>query len=74
MRRPRGEIVAHVTIVVLDHDPNQATELIQKLAQSNPGTELLPASRSADSGVILKAIRAGRPRILASAGRTERPA
>ena len=54
-----GEIVAHVTIVVLDHDPNQATELIHKLAQSNPGTELLPASLSADSGVILKAIRAG---------------
>ena len=54
-----GEIVAHVTIVVLDHDPNQAIELIQKLAHSNPGTVVLPASRSADSGLILKAIRAG---------------
>ena len=52
-----GEIVGHVTIVVLDHDPAQAIELIQKLAQSNPGTILLPASRSGDSGLILKAIR-----------------
>ncbi len=54
-----AEIVGHVTIVVLDHDPAQAIELIQKLAQSNPGTILLPASRSGDSGLILKAIRAG---------------
>jgi pilus assembly protein CpaE len=54
-----GEIVGHVTIVVLDHDPAQAIELIQKLAQSNPGTVVLPASRSGDSGLILRAIRAG---------------
>ncbi len=54
-----GEIVGHVTIVVLDQDPAQAIELIQKLAQSNPGTILLPASRSGDSSLILKAIRAG---------------
>ena len=54
-----GEIVAHVTIVVLDHDTNQAIELIQKLAQSNPATVLLPASRCADSALILQAIRAG---------------
>jgi pilus assembly protein CpaE len=54
-----GEIVAHVTIVVLDQDTNQAIELIHKLAASNPGTVLLPASKCADSGLILKAIRAG---------------
>ena len=55
-----GEIAAHVTIVVLDHDPNQAIELIQKLdADRTRGTVVLPASRSADSGLILKAIRAG---------------
>src|SRR5271166_3971577 len=54
-----GEIVAHVTIVVLDHDPTPAIELIQKLAQTNPATVLLPASRSADSGLILRSIRAG---------------
>src|ERR1017187_3076719 len=54
-----GEIVADVTIIVLDQDTNRAIELIQKLAQSNPGTVLLPASRCADSSLILKAIRAG---------------
>jgi pilus assembly protein CpaE len=54
-----GEIAGHVTIVVLDHEPNQAIELIQKLAQSNAGTVALPASRSADSTLILKAVRAG---------------
>jgi len=54
-----GEIVADVTLVVLDHDPNQAFELVQKLAQSNPGTVVLPASRNSDSNLILKAIRAG---------------
>jgi pilus assembly protein CpaE len=54
-----AEIVAHVTIVVLDHDPGQAIELIQKLSQSNPRTVALPAGRSGDSALILKAIRAG---------------
>ena len=54
-----GEIAADVTIVVLDQDPNQALELIQKITHTNPGTVLLPASRSADSGLILRAIRAG---------------
>jgi pilus assembly protein CpaE len=54
-----GEIAADVTIVVLDQDPNSGLELIQKVAQSNPGTVLLPASRSADSGLILRAIRSG---------------
>ncbi len=54
-----GEIVADVTIVVLDHDPSQAFELVQKLAQSNPGTVVLPASHSPDSTLILKAIRSG---------------
>jgi pilus assembly protein CpaE len=54
-----GEIVAHVTIVVLDHDPGQAIELIQKLTQSNARTVVLPAGRSGDSDLILRAIRAG---------------
>ena len=55
-----GEIAADVTIVVLDHDPNQAIELIQKLAHIEPrhralaGQPLLPTAR-----LILKAIRAG---------------
>jgi pilus assembly protein CpaE len=54
-----AEIAADVTIVVLDHDPNQALDLIQKIAHTNPGTVLLPASRSADSALILRAIRSG---------------
>jgi len=54
-----GEIVAHLTIVILDHDPNQALELIQKLIEANPNATVLPGSRAADSALILKAIRAG---------------
>ena len=53
------EIVAHITIVVLDHDASQAVELIQKLNQIDTAAVVLPASSSSDSGLILKAIRAG---------------
>ncbi len=53
------EIVAHLTMVTLDEDPSQALELIQKLTQANPDSIVLPASRGADSGLILRAIRAG---------------
>ncbi len=52
------DIAAHLTIVVLDHDTCQAVDLIQKLSQSG-GENVLPASRTADSSLILKAIRAG---------------
>src|SRR6266404_1502748 len=54
-----NEIVAHLTIVTLDQDANQALELIQKLTQAKPDSIVLPASRGADSGLILRAIRAG---------------
>ena len=54
-----GELKAGVTIVVLDHDPNQAIDLIQKLAGSGGGTEVLPASFAAEGGLILRSIRAG---------------
>jgi pilus assembly protein CpaE len=54
-----GEIAGDVTIVVLDQDPNQALELIQKVAHANPATILMPASRNADSTLILRSIRAG---------------
>ena len=53
------EIAAHITIVVLDHDTNQSVELIQKLNHLDAAAVVLPASRTADSGLILKAIRAG---------------
>jgi pilus assembly protein CpaE len=54
-----AELAAHLTIVVLDHDSNQAADLIQRLAAGHPEAVVLPASRSSDSGLILKAIRAG---------------
>jgi pilus assembly protein CpaE len=54
-----SEIAAHVTIVVLDRDANQAVDLIQRLVQANPAAIVLPASSNSDSGLILKAIRAG---------------
>jgi pilus assembly protein CpaE len=54
-----GDLAAQLTIVVLDHDSNQAVDLIQKLVAGQPDAIVLPASRSADSGLILKAIRAG---------------
>ena len=53
------EIAAHITIVVLDHDTNQSVELIQKLNHTDATAVVLPASRCSDSGLILKAIRAG---------------
>jgi pilus assembly protein CpaE len=53
------DIAAHVTLVVLDHDAGPAVDLIQRLIQSNSAAIVLPASRSSDSGLILKAIRAG---------------
>jgi pilus assembly protein CpaE len=53
------DLAAHLTIVVLDHEPNQAVDLIQRLTDGRPGAIVLPASRSSDSGLILKAIRAG---------------
>ena len=53
------EIGAHLTIVSLDHDPNQAIELIQAMAEADPNAVILPASRTSDSALILKAIRAG---------------
>jgi len=54
-----SEIGAHLTIVILDHDTNQALELIQKLTQANPNAIVLPGSRRGDSDLILRAIRAG---------------
>jgi pilus assembly protein CpaE len=54
-----NDLANHLTLVVLDHDPNQAIDLIQRLTQANPGAVVLPASRSADSALILKVVRAG---------------
>src|SRR5437868_4251390 len=53
------EIDPDLTIVALDHDTHQAVDLIQGLTQADPGRVILPASRSNDSALILRAIRAG---------------
>lgn len=46
-------------VVVLDHDPQQAIDAIVAVTQANPRAIILPASRNCDSGLILRAIRAG---------------
>jgi pilus assembly protein CpaE len=52
-------IAPDVAIIVLDHEPGAAVELVASLTRSLPGTAILPASRSNDSTLILRAIRAG---------------
>jgi pilus assembly protein CpaE len=54
-----GEVVPDLTIVALDHDPQQAIELIAAVTKANPQATVLPASRHSDSGLILRSIRAG---------------
>ena len=54
-----GEIAPDLTIVGLDHDPQQAIELIGAVTHANPQATILPASRTSDSALILRAIRAG---------------
>jgi pilus assembly protein CpaE len=53
------DIAGHLTIVSLDHDIAQAVDLVQKLTQNNPGAVVIPTSRTHDSDLILKVIRAG---------------
>ncbi len=48
-----------LTIVVLDHDAQQAVDAIAAVTQANPRAIILPASRNCDSALILRAIRAG---------------
>jgi pilus assembly protein CpaE len=54
-----GEIAPDLTIVALDADPHQAVDLIGAVIKANPQAAVLPASRSSDSALILRAIRAG---------------
>ncbi len=52
-------IAPDLTVVALDHDPGRAVDLIGSLAQAEPPAIVLPTSRSSDSALILRAIRAG---------------
>lgn len=54
-----GQVAPDLTIVALDHDPQQAVELIGAVTQANPRAAVLPASGGSDSALILRAIRAG---------------
>jgi len=54
-----GEIAPDLTIVALDPDPQQAIDLIGGVTKANPQAVVLPASRSSDSALILRAVRAG---------------
>jgi pilus assembly protein CpaE len=53
------DIAGHLIIVSLDQDIAQAVDLVQKLTQNNPGAVVIPTSRTHDSDLILKVIRAG---------------
>ena len=48
-----------VGVVSLDSNPDQAIELIERLAMEIPSTAILAASRDTDGHLILKTIRAG---------------
>lgn len=52
-------ISPELIVVVLDHDPQEAIDAIAAVTQANPRAIILPASRNCDSGLILRAIRAG---------------
>jgi pilus assembly protein CpaE len=54
-----ADIAPKLVIVVIDHDPEQAIQLIQKLLQSSPEVLILPASTTRESAVILRVIRSG---------------
>lgn len=48
-----------IGLVSLDSDPEKALDLVRKLCESNPECNVLVVSSSADSGLILRAMRAG---------------
>ena len=48
-----------IGIVSLDSNPDQAIDLIERLAAETPSTAILAASRNTDGHLILKTIRAG---------------
>jgi pilus assembly protein CpaE len=54
-----GEISPELTIVAVDHDAEQAVELIAGVTGHNPSAIVLPASGRNDSTLILRSIRAG---------------
>ncbi|APW59835.1 AAA family ATPase [Paludisphaera borealis] len=54
-----AEINPDLCVIGLDADPAQALELIAQIHATAPSVVVLPASATADSTLILKAVRAG---------------
>lgn len=54
-----AELAPDLTLVVLDSDADQGVALIQAVVRDRPESIVLPASRSRDSDLILRSIRAG---------------
>lgn len=54
-----NENAPDLTLIDLDAGPDQAINLLQSIAKSNPSAAVLPASRSRDSDMILRVVRAG---------------
>jgi pilus assembly protein CpaE len=52
-------LMPDLAIIVTDHDLDEATGLIAKLAESLPGVAILPAGEDRDGSVILQVVRAG---------------
>jgi pilus assembly protein CpaE len=53
------QIKPDLTIVGVDHNPDEAIALIQQLTHGQSGRAVLPVSRTCDSALILRSVRAG---------------
>jgi pilus assembly protein CpaE len=60
-----AENTCDLTLVALDDNPEQAIALIQTIVRANPNAVVLPASKSSDSDIILRVMRAGAREFLA---------
>jgi pilus assembly protein CpaE len=60
-----------IGLVVLDHAPDKALELVAKLNQTSPECSVLVVSSSTDGNLILRAMRAGAKEFLAKPVRIE---
>ena len=54
-----ADVAPELVVVAIDQDPEQAVSLIQTIAQNCPKVVVLPASRTLESSIILRVIRAG---------------
>ncbi len=57
--RQMKDLAVQAALVVLDHDPGRAIELIATLTQADPELVVVPASSKSDGSLIIKSVRAG---------------